>query len=138
MWNALYETATGRLLSIGSVVADPLPEGTAVVEYAERPDQTTQVWDEATHDFVQRASVPPSLTRIDFIRRFTVAERESLKEMLLNGTATQKRKVGAFVDYLGYDDDVYLGDQYIIDSVNLMESAGVLAAGRAAEVLSYE
>jgi hypothetical protein len=137
MWYAVYETVTGLLRSLGSTLADPLPAGLSVKEYAERPDTTTLQWDAVTRDFVTRPVVPPSLRRKDFLNRFTVAERESLKELLLNGTAVQKRRVGAFWDYLLMDNDVYLGDSYIISSVQLMESAGVIAAGRAAEVLSY-
>ena len=134
-WYAVYRTSDGELLSIGSVVADPLPAGHAATEYVDRPEGR---WDAATLDFVAPAPVIPNLRKKEFINRFTVVERENLKEMLLNGTAIQKRKVGAFVDYLGYDDDVYLGDQYIIDSVNLMESSGVIGAGRSAQVLAYE
>ena len=71
-----------------------------------------------------------------FLQRFTAAEREQLQELLLNGTAVQKRKLGAFKDYLMMTGDVELNDDYIIASVNTMESAGVLAAGRAAQILT--
>ena len=44
---AVYEQATGRLVSTGDTVADPLPAGLAVKQIAKQPDQDDR-WDEAT------------------------------------------------------------------------------------------
>lgn len=135
MWYAVYRSDSGALVSVGTVLADPLPEGLEVREYADWP---VGAWDAETRSFVIQPPPPVVLSRIDFVRRFEVAEREALKEMLLNGTAVQKRRVGAFVDYLGYSDEVSLGDSYIIDSVGLMEAVGLIGPGRADEVLGRE
>lgn len=91
--------------------------------------------------FVETDTPQPPITAYsislrDFLKRFTAAERESLQEILMNGTAVQQRKLGAFKDYLMMTGDVELNDDYIISSVNLMEQGGVLAAGRAAEILT--
>jgi hypothetical protein len=83
-------------------------------------------------------AAPPrlvSLTQRDFWRRFTVAEREALQDMLDNGTAVQKKKLKAFRDYVQTGMNVELFDDYIIASVTVMETAGVIAAGRAAIIL---
>lgn len=56
-WRAIYETATGRLLSVGSVWTDPPREHTAFKEYVDRPDQGND-WDVGTLDFVPR---PPKV-----------------------------------------------------------------------------
>jgi hypothetical protein len=77
-----------------------------------------------------------SLPLRDFWRRFTAAEREALVDMLANGTAVQKKKLGAFRDYLHAGGNVELADDYVIASVTLMESAGVIGVGRAAQVLA--
>jgi hypothetical protein len=77
-----------------------------------------------------------SLTLRDFWRRFTAAERDALEDMLDNGTALQKKKLKAFRSYLLTGMDVELFDDYIIASVRLMETAGVIAPGRAAEILA--
>lgn len=52
-WTALYQDATGRLLSVGTVVADQLPAGTVAVVLAEKP-RRDQMWDSATRSFVPR------------------------------------------------------------------------------------
>jgi hypothetical protein len=83
---------------------------------------------------------PPPITYFSlslraFWRRFLPVERENLQEILLNGTAAQKRKLGAFREYLAAGGDVELNDDYVRSSVTLMESATVLAAGRATIIL---
>lgn len=82
------------------------------------------------------APVWPSLTQRAFWRRFTVAERESLQGLLATGTQNQKNKLHAFRDYVATGMKVELIDDYIIASVTLMETAGIIGAGRAAEILT--
>jgi hypothetical protein len=52
-WYAVYESADGRLVSVGSVLASRIQSGLEVREYAERPDQTAS-WDQSTREFVPR------------------------------------------------------------------------------------
>ena len=52
------------------------------------------------------------------------------------GTANVKKKLAAFKTYLATGGNVELNDDYIIAAVTAMETAGVLAAGRAAEILA--
>lgn len=77
-----------------------------------------------------------SLTLKAFWKRFTVAERETLQNILATGTQNQKNKLNAFRDYLLTGGKVELIDDYIINSVNLMETANVIAAGRANTILN--
>ena len=60
-WRAIFETPSGKLVSIASVWTAPTPPGLDFVEYAERPDVDGVMWDEATTDWVPR---PPKI-RID-------------------------------------------------------------------------
>lgn len=76
-------------------------------------------------------SLPPR----EFWRRFTAAERETLEDLAVNGGAAVKKKLAAFKTYLATGGNVELSDDYIIAAVTAMESAGVLAAGRAAQIL---
>lgn len=76
------------------------------------------------------------LTQKEFWRRFTVAEREALQNILATGTQTQKNKLNAFRDYVATGMNVELDDDYIIASVTIMQTAGVIGAGRAAEILA--
>lgn len=80
-----------------------------------------------------------SITAKEFWRRFTVAEREAIQNMLSTGTQIQKNKMGAFRDYVLLGGNVELNDDYIISVVNIMENTlGILASGRAAEILAVE
>lgn len=90
-------------------------------------------WDGSTFSEPERNR---SITPKDFWKRFTAAEREALQNILSNGTVAQKNKLSAFRDYILIGGNVELDDDYIVASVNLMETAGILAAGRAAIVLT--
>lgn len=52
-WQALYDVATGRLISVGDVVADALPDGLAALPLAGSPADS-DMWDAATRSFVAR------------------------------------------------------------------------------------
>ena len=77
-----------------------------------------------------------SLTQRAFWRRFLVAEREALQNILATGTQGQKNKLNAFRDYVQTGMKVELNDDYIIASVTLMETAGIIASGRATTILT--
>ncbi len=77
-----------------------------------------------------------SITPKAFWKRFTVAEREALQNILATGTQPQKNKLNAFRDYVATGGNVELNDDYIIASVTLMETANVIGAGRAAIILA--
>jgi len=108
-WHAVYREADGGLVSIGTRVADPLPDGLATVEYAERPNGR---WDAKALDFVVHEP-EVALSRLDFLRLFTRDERiairtsgdpviEDLREMLLTAEVIRLAHpdtVGA-VDYM--------------------------------------
>lgn len=77
-----------------------------------------------------------SLSPRDFWRRFTVSEREALENKLATGTQAVKDKISAFRTYVLTGGAVELDDDYIIAAVAQMETAGVIAAGRAAKILA--
>lgn len=77
MWYAIHETATGRLVSVGSVLGT-VPEGHSLQEYQERPDQDAD-WDRSALTFVPRAQVAAVIPTVDFLRRFTVQERVAIR-----------------------------------------------------------
>jgi len=52
-WYAVYNGVTGRLVSVGQVVADPLSEDLVASLLAGRPGDD-EMWDEATRQFVAR------------------------------------------------------------------------------------
>jgi hypothetical protein len=77
-----------------------------------------------------------SITLKAFWQRFTAAEREALQNIVSTGTQAQKNKLNAFRDYLQTGGNVELNDDYVIASVTLMQTAGIIGAGRAAEILT--
>lgn len=58
IWYAHYDTTTGELLSVGTVVPDPLPGGTDVVVLSDPPSSLV-IWDTTLRNFVLRD--PPLL-----------------------------------------------------------------------------
>lgn len=52
-WTALYDTDTGRLVSVGQIVSDPLPAGLTAVTLPDRP-QDSEMWDAPSRAFVAR------------------------------------------------------------------------------------
>lgn len=133
-WFAVYRLADGQLVSVGTTVADPLPAGLAVTNLGEnRPEG---IWNSVTHVFDPAPVLKAVLTRREFWRRFLEAEREALQGVMATGTQARKNKLNAFLKYIEDEGHVDLNDAYIQSSVNLMEQAGILGAGRAVEILA--
>lgn len=135
MFTAVYETATGRLESIGTVVADDATltrKGLAKKEFDFDKSEVghSKNWNESTQTFDTVTPPKPAITRQAFIDRFTSAELDSI----VDAAKTAKRAAG-FIEYLKMQDSVRLDAPRIVNSVNDMESAGLIAAGRAAEIL---
>lgn len=133
-WFAVWRQTDGELVSVGTSVADPLPAGLGVTNLGDNPP--TGVWNKVTHQFDPSAPLKPIISKRDFWKRFTDTERENLYDMSLNGTAAQKKKLGAFRSYVADCEGVDLNDAYIQASVSLMESAGAIGVGRAAQIIA--
>lgn len=128
---AVYESATGRLVSTAShasLIADPLPAGLAVKEVADPGPHA--LWDEQALVFVE-APAPRTMEPLTFMRRFTLTERVAIRSaaatdpMIADLMAMQ-----AAATYIDLDDpDTQAGVAYL-------ESLGIIAAGRAAQVLA--
>lgn len=52
MWYAVYVTATGQLVSVGTVLADPMPAGLLVKVLDGAPNMAIVEWDAATLSFI--------------------------------------------------------------------------------------
>lgn len=83
-WKAVYETATGVLRSIGTVVADPLPEDLSVKDLTGRPDGS-MLWNPTTQDFDLPAPAAVQVwSPVEFLQRFTAAERKTIRQLAKN------------------------------------------------------
>jgi hypothetical protein len=76
MWHAIYDTTTGKLESLGTVLADPLPEGLTAAAIGEQAPEGE--WDASARAFVTRAAAQVWAPQ-DFMGRFTVAEETAIR-----------------------------------------------------------
>ena len=128
MWYVVYEIATGKLVSVGSSVGSDLAsKGLTSKEYPFRPDQIG-IWNEATLDFDPRPVSFGKISTTDFMLRFTEAERKAVRE-------SPNDKAVDFREMLRLSATVNLDSAYIQASLDAMEQGGMLAAGRATEIL---
>ena len=86
-----------------------------------------QRWTGAAWEAV--ATPQPSLTQLAFLRRFTAEER-------IASRASVDPVVQDFLHLLGLAQEIRLDDADTVAGVNYLESLGLLAEGRAAEVLA--
>lgn len=149
---AVYETSTGILKSQGTTIIQKKLDGTyetiseaiarltaaglTAIDIVNPPADNT-IWDTVTRAFVAKPS-PRILLKVDFIQRFSLAER---KEMFgfnfgTTYTAAQQKNLSSFMRYLDFLDRIPLDDSGIQQGVNYLETVGILAAGRAAQVLA--
>lgn len=64
VWYAVYDTSTGELFSLGTVLANPLPGGYAYKTYLGLPDQSRYIWSPAALDFVLKEGLI-TIDRVD-------------------------------------------------------------------------
>ena len=68
-WHLLYNTTTGQSVSIGTVIADPLPAGITALpltdEQGEGLQNGTLIWDAASRTLIP--TPPPSVTAEEFL-----------------------------------------------------------------------
>lgn len=137
-WVIIHNATTGDFLALTDHVADPLPAGLAARSVgAEKPDMAKYQWDAATRGIVPRTPMR-FVSKYVFIQRFTDAERRVLFGFSLDSTKTeaQRKLVVAIVWYLTFLDTINLDDASIAAGMAYLETVGVLAAGRAAQILS--
>jgi hypothetical protein len=69
-WHLLYNTTTGQSVSIGTVIADPLPEGITALPLTDEQGEGMQngslVWDAATRSLI--ATPPPTQTAEEHLK----------------------------------------------------------------------
>ena len=81
-WFAVYQTRDGRLVSIGTVVADPLRSGLAKKEIRAPQEAGTQ-WDSESLSFMASPPSPPDVDRVEeFIDRLTKMDASEIRNKL--------------------------------------------------------
>lgn len=74
---------------------------------------------------------PVILTKLQFLRRFTQAERITMR-----AAASASAEMFDYMELLRLAEEVVLNDPDTIAGVTMMEVAGIIGAGRAQEVLN--
>jgi hypothetical protein len=68
-WHILYNTASGQSVSIGTVIADPLPAGITAIPLTDEQGEGLQngslIWDAASRTLI--ATPPPAVTAEEFL-----------------------------------------------------------------------
>jgi hypothetical protein len=64
IWFAIYDSTSGKLISVASRVTSSLPSRLKTKEYDSKPDLATTMWDETSREFVPRPE-PVMVSRID-------------------------------------------------------------------------
>lgn len=120
----LYKIDDGVLISSATVI-DQIPEGMAVKESDKKG-----VWNAAALDFdeVIRYRI---LSRDDYLDLFSDSEM-----LAIVNAASADSVIKSSLDILNFRGRVRMNSESTINSVNYMESKGLIAKGRASEVLN--
>lgn len=113
----------GTLLLI--LVGEPIPEGYEVIGETANPDYLS-------------GARPRKMTRLEFRRRFTLAERVAMDAAPNNEALTPELRATArtMLTDLSLAEDIDLDDADIQAGVGLMVSIGILTPERAAAILT--
>lgn len=139
-WYVVYEMGSGKLVALSQTISAVLPSGlNSKTIGTSEPDLSLVQWDPASLSFVPFVSQRVIAKGI-FIQRLTLSERAPLFGYERNTapafTDPQKRNLEIFLRYITYLDTINLDDGAIQTGVNFLETVGIIAAGRAAQILS--
>lgn len=133
MW-AVYRTSDGGLVSVGSVVADPLPAGLEKVDVGNPP---FGAWNTGTLSFDPYVAPKRVVSRLEFRRLFTQAEREDIDDFRNSGlTVAQKKTLASWLEDIKLADQIDLNDATLQQGLQWLEARGFLSAGRAQQIIN--
>lgn len=129
-WYAVYNSTTGELVSVGTVIADVLPDGLSLVAIGEsRPDG---VWNPTTYAFDPAPPQPKaSITKLAFLRRIPSVKRIAIRE-----AAKTDPILDDAMGLLDLAEDVNTDDTDTVQLVGYLQMQGHLTAEEAAVVLA--
>lgn len=128
--HCLYNATTNALLGVDTVPITP-QEGQATCALAREtlPDFATEAWNPSVLNFQTKPDA--QLSQVKFLKRFTPTEYEVIKTAAaVNGTVDYYFQLMMSADY------VCVSDPDTVAGVTMLEQAGLLGSGRAAEILA--
>lgn len=115
-------------------------DGAEVYRYSHTDPVSWQGMEFATHDHTPVADPVPepapapvgvTLTKLEYLRRFTQAERIAIR-----AAAAQSPQLADYMQLLELATEVRTDDPDTIAAVQMLEAAGLIATGRAQEILN--
>lgn len=141
MWKAIYLTVSGDLVSLGTVVANPLPEGLSVVDVG--PERPEGAWNPLTHGFDAVATVPHQISRLQFRELFAASKRELVDEFNATFeshpalTLAQKRTIRTGLkDFESAQGITVPLDDRVLGMLGLYQAVGILTADELAAIVA--
>lgn len=129
MFHVLYNVETGALLSISEDQLFTAGHPVQVKTFqGDPPDLTRVEWTPSIASFTPRPQ--HVLTKLEYLRRFTQEERIAIR-----AAAKQSAQLEDYLSMLELAQDVTLSDPDTQGAVQMLEHAGLIAPGRAAEIL---
>jgi hypothetical protein len=99
-WHLLYNITTGESVSIGTVIADPLPEGITALPLTDAEGEGLQngslIWDAATRSLIP--TPPPAVTAEEFLASVGLAGDRQPTLLYLRQSLTAAGKTCAELD----------------------------------------
>ena len=127
----LCNVETGALIQISEQPIDPVGHPLMVKTFdVPMPDLTKQEWDKAGLRFTNKPG-NRTMTKLDYLRRFTGDERVAIR-----AAAKQSPVLEDYLALLELSLDVSLDDPDTVQAVGMLEQIGLIAPGRAAEILA--
>ena len=80
---------------------------------------------------IEGAIVGRTLSKLEYLRRFTVEERVAIR-----AAAEQNAVLADYLQLMELAQDINTGDPDTVAAVTMLEQAGLIAAGRAQEILN--
>ena len=115
-------------------------DGAEVLRYSAAQAQEVNGFDLVDYDHTEwtpeaqpPATANQTLTKLEYLRRFTVEERVAIR-----AAAEQNAVLADYLQLMELAQDINTGDPDTIAAVTMLEQAGLIAAGRAQEILNGE
>ena len=80
---------------------------------------------------VEAAPVPRTITKLEYLRRFTTDERVAIR-----AAAVQNAVLADYLALMELAQEINLDDPDTVSAVQMLEQSGLIAAGRSAEILA--
>ena len=129
MIHCLYNAQSNALLGISYDPYDlQVGQGQVTLD-RQMPDLTFEEWNPAILSFFTKLDTP--ITKLQFMQRFTAEEYAAIKSAVsVNG------EIDFFWQKFLMAQDIVISNPELVDGLNALESAGLLASGRTAEILA--